>query len=80
MDAVKQMGPKPGERVVNADDSMEQSMKEALGEKWESVAGQFPSEFEVSSIREDGHVYFKRGSRRGTDRYLEMRTTPDATK
>jgi len=79
LDAVRRMGLKPGDRVVEVDDSMEQRMKEALGERWESVAGQFPKEFEVASIREDGQVYFKGGSGQAPAGYLEKRTTPEGT-
>ena len=79
LDAVRRMGLKPGDRVVEADDPMEQHMKEALGERWESVAEQFPREFEVSSIREDGQVFFKGGSGQAPARFLEKRTTPEVT-
>ena len=77
LDAVRRMGLKPGDRVVEADDAMERRMKESLGERWESVAEQFPREFEVASIREDGQVYFKGGSGQAPARYLEKRTTPE---
>ena len=79
LDAVRRMGLKPGDMVVNADDHIEQRMKETLGERWESVAEQFPREFEVSSIREDGQVFFKSGSGQAPARYLEKRTTPEVT-
>ena len=79
LDAVRRMGLKPGDRVVEADDAMERRMKEPLGERWESVAEQFPREFEVASIREDGQVYFKGGSGQAPARYLEKRTTPEVT-
>ena len=59
LDAVRRMGLKPGDIVFKPDDPMEQRLKEALGERWESVAEEFPREYEVSSIREDGQVYFK---------------------
>ena len=59
LDAVRRMGLKPGDIVFKPDDPLEQRLKERLGESWESVAGQFPREFEVSSIREDGQVCFK---------------------
>ncbi len=75
LDAVRRMGLKPGEIVCMPDDPMEQRLKEAPGERWESVAGQFPREYEVSSIREDGQVYFKGGSGQAPARYLEKRTT-----
>ena len=61
LDAVRRMELKPGDIVFKPDDPMEQRLKEALGERWESVAEQSPREFEVSSIREDGQVYFKGG-------------------
>ena len=77
--AVRRMGMKRGDMVVNADDRMGQRMKETLGERWESVAEQFPREFEVSSIREDGHVFFKGDSGQAPARYLEKRTTPKVT-
>ena len=79
LDAVRRMGLKPGDIVFKPDDPMEQRLKEALGQKWESVAGQFPREFEVSSIREDGQVYFKGGSGQAPARYLEKRITPEGT-
>ena len=52
--AVRRMDLKPGDRVVQTVDPVEQGLRESLGDRWESVAGQFPREFEVSSIREDG--------------------------
>ena len=61
LDAVRRMGLKPGDIVFKPDDPLEQRLKERLGERWESIAGEFPREFEVSSIREDGQVYFKGG-------------------
>ena len=76
LDAVKRMGLKPGDIVVKADDPLERRMKEILGEGWESIADDFPREFEVSSIREDGQVYFK-GSGQAPARYLKKRTTPE---
>ena len=79
LEAVGRMELEPGDIVFKPDDPMEQRLKEALGERWESVAGQFPREFEVSSIREDGQVYFKGGSEQAPARYLEKRTTPEAT-
>ena len=59
LDAVRRMELKPGDRVFKPDDPVEQRLKEVLGERWECVAEQFPREFEVSSIREDGQVYFQ---------------------
>ena len=79
LDAVRRMGLKPGDIVFKPDDPMEQRLKEALGERWESVAKEFPREYEVSSIREDGQVYFKGGSGQAPARYLEKRTTPEGT-
>ena len=79
LDAVRRMGLKPGDRVVKADDLLERRMKETLGEGWESIVEQFSREFEISSIREDGQVYFKGGSGQAPARYLEKRTTPEAT-
>ena len=73
------MGLKPGDIVFKPDDPMEQRLKEALGERWESVAEEFPREYEVSSIREDGQVYFKGGSGQAPARYLEKRSTPEGT-
>ena len=54
-------------------------MKERLGERWESIAGEFPREYEVSSIREDGQVYFKGGTDQAPARYLAKRATPEET-
>ena len=77
LDAVRRMGLKPGDIVFKPDDPMEQRLKEALGERWESVTEEFPREYEVSSIREDGQVYFKGGSGQAPARYLEKRTAPE---
>ena len=77
--AVRRMGLKPGDIVFKPDDPLEQRLKERLGERWESIAGEFPREFEVSSIREDGQVYFKGGTEQAPARYLEKRTTPKGT-
>ena len=77
LDAVRRMDLKPGDRVVQSVDHTERSLKEALGEEWESVAGQFPREFEVSSIREDGQVFFKGGTGQAPARYLDKVTTSD---
>ena len=79
LDAVRQMELKPGDIVVKPNDPMDRRLKEALGERWQSVAEQFPREFEVSSIREDGQVYFKGGSGQAPARYLEKGTTPEGT-
>ena len=79
LEVVRRMRLKPGDIVVKLDDPMEQCLKEALGERWESVAEKFPREFEVSSIREDGQVYFKGSSGQAPARYLEKCTTPKAT-
>ena len=54
------MGLTPGDVVVKADnDPRGRRMKEMLGDRWESFADS--REFEVSSSREDGQVYFKGG-------------------
>ena len=79
LDAVRRMGLEPGDIVFMPDDPMEQRLKEALGERWESVAKEFPREYEVSSIREDGQVYFKGGSGQAPAHYLEKRTAPEGT-
>ena len=79
-DAVRRMGLKPGDVVVKADnDPRERRIAEMLGERWESIAEHFPREFEVSSIREDGQVYFKGGGGQAPARYLKRRTTPEVT-
>ena len=77
--AVRRMGLKPGDIVFKPDDSLERRLKERLGERWESVAGESPREFEVSSIREDGQVYFKGGTEQAPARYLEKRAAPEVT-
>ena len=79
LEAVRRMGLKPGDMVFKLDDTLEQRLKERLGERWESVAGQFPREFEVSSIREDGQVYFRGGSEQSPARYLEKRSSSEGT-
>ena len=79
LDAVRRMGLKPGDIVFKPDDPLEQRLKERMGERWESIAGEFPREFEVSSIREDGQVYFKGGSAQAPARYLAKRAAPEAT-
>ena len=79
LEAVRRMGLKPGDMVVQAHDPLERRMKELLGEEWESIADDFAREFEVSSIREDGQVYFKGGKGQSPARFLEQRTTPEMT-
>ena len=73
-DAVRRMDLKPGDIVTVTDDIIEQRMKKALGKRWESVVEHFPREFKVSSIREDGKVFFKGGGQEPAS-YLEKRTT-----
>ncbi len=77
LDAVRRVGLKPGDIVYKPDDPLEQRLKETMGERWESIAGEFPREYEVSSIREDGQVYFKGGKGQAPARYLGKRTTPE---
>jgi len=77
LDAVRRMGLQPGDTVVKVDDPLERRLKEMLGEEWESIADDFPREFEVSSIREDGQVYFKGGKGQSPARFLEQRPTPE---
>ena len=79
LEAVRRMGLKPGDIAFRPDDPLEQRLKERMGERWESIAGEFPREYEVSSIREDGQVYFKGGTAQAPARYLEKRTAPEAT-
>lgn len=79
LDAVWRMDLKPGDIVFKQDDVIEHRPIGELGEEWESVAEQFPREFEVSSIREDGQVYFKGGTEQAPARYLEKRAAPEAT-
>ncbi|MYB09791.1 MAG: hypothetical protein F4Y28_07405 [Acidimicrobiia bacterium] len=79
LEAVTRLGLKPGDIVVKVDDPSERRLKEVLGEKWESFAGDFPREFEVASIREDGQVYFKGGREQSPARYLRQRPTPELT-
>ena len=67
----------PGDRVTLTDTIGGRHMKEDLGERWDSVAQQFSKEFEVSSIRDDGHVFFKGGSRQAPARYLDKVVTSD---
>ena len=75
LSAVHRMDLKPGDRVVQTIDPVEQGLRESLGDRWESVAGQFPREFEVSSIREDGQVFFKGGSGQAPARFLDKIAT-----
>ena len=79
LDAVGRMGLKPGDIVFKPDDLIDQRLMEALRENFESVGGQYPREFEVSSIREDGQVYFKGGTEQAPARYLEKCITPEET-
>lgn len=79
LDAVRRMELKPGDTVFKSDDFIEQCLMEALGEEWESVAEQLPREFEVSSIRRDGQVFFKGGTEQAPARHLEKRTTLEGT-
>ena len=79
LDAVRRMGLQAGDIVFKPDDPVERGLKERLGERWESIAGEFPREFEVSSIREDGQVYFKGGKAQAPARYLEKRTAHEET-
>ena len=79
LEAVRRMGLKPGDIVFKPDDPGERHLKEVMGERWESIAGESPREFEVSSIREDGQVYFKGGTEQAPARYLEKRATPEET-
>ena len=76
LDAVRRMDLKPGDIVFKPDALIEQHLMEVLDEELEYVAEQLPREFEVSSIREDGQVYFKGGSEQAPARYLEKQTTP----
>ena len=52
----------------------EQMLQEALGKKWETLSKQIQREDEVSSIREDGQVFFKGGGQTPA-RYLDKVTT-----
>ena len=79
LEAVRRMELKPGDIVVKVDDPSERRLKEVLGERWESIVGDFPRELEVASIREDGQVYFKGGTEQSPGRYLKRRSTPEAT-
>ena len=54
----------------------ERMSQEALGEKWEYLSKQIQREDEVSSIREDGQVFFKGGGQ-APARYLDRVTISD---
>ena len=71
LDAVRRMGLKPGDRVVKPLRHLE-----ALGEQWKAVTEQIQTEHEVSSIREDGQVFFKGGGQ-APARYVTKIATPD---
>ena len=73
LDAARRMELKPGDRVVGRVTNAEQMLQEALGEKWESLSKQIQREDEVSSIREDGQVFFKGGGQ-APARYLDKLT------
>ena len=75
LDAVRQMRLEPGDRVTLTDTIGEQHLKAVLGERWDSVSQQFSREFEVSSIREDGQVFFKGGGLQAPARYLDKIVT-----
>lgn len=80
LDAVRRMGLEPGDVVVKAaDDPRERRVAQMLGERWEPIAEHSSREFEVSSIREDGQVYFKGGSGQAPARYLARRKTAEVT-
>ena len=76
-EAARRMELKPGDKVVNRVGLVEQSLQEALGERWESVSRGTQREFEISSIREDGQVFFKGGGQ-APARHLNKVTTPDS--
>ena len=73
-EAARRMDLKPGDRVVNRVGPDERRLQEALGERWESVSQKIQREFEISSIREDGQVFFKGGGQ-APARYLDKVTT-----
>ena len=79
LDAVRRMELKPGDIVFKRDDLIEQRLMEALSEEWESDDERLPREFEVSSIRNDGQVFFKGGTEQAPARYLEKRTALEGT-
>ena len=61
LDAARRMELKPGDRVVNRVNNTERYLREVHGDKWEALSKQIQREDEVSSIREDGQVFFKGG-------------------
>ena len=75
-EAARRMELKPGDRVVNRVSLVERRLQEALGERWESASQGIQREFEISSIREDGQVFFKGGDQ-APARYLTKVRTPD---
>ena len=78
LEAVRRMGLKPGDIVFKPDDPVERDLKESDGgEMGVHRREKIPREFEVSSIREDGQVYFKGGTEQAPARYLEKRTTSE---
>ena len=62
---------KPGDRVVEAEQDL-QAFGEDLGPAYERIQ----REFEVSSIREDGQVFFK-GGEQAPARYLTKLASSD---
>ncbi len=75
-DAARRMELKPGDRVVKRVNKAERYLLEALGERLESFSRQIHGEDEVSSIREDGQVFFKGGGQ-APAHYLDKVTAPD---
>ena len=59
--AARQMKLNPGDKVVSRVTEAEQRLLESMGEMRESLSKQIQREKEVSSIREDGQVFFKGG-------------------
>ncbi len=76
LDAARRMELKPGDRIVRRVTKAERMLQEALGEKWEYLSKQIQREDEVSSIREDGQVFFKGGGQ-APARYLDRVTISD---
>ena len=70
LDAARRMELKPGDTVVNRVNNTERYLREVLGDKWESLSKQIQREDAVSSIREDGQVFFKGGGQ-APARYLD---------
>lgn len=70
LDAVKRMQLKPGDRIVHRVTKRERMLQKHLGEKWRYLRNQMQREYEVSSIREDGQVFFKSGGQ-APARYLD---------